>query len=182
MVDTNKPELTIDGQLPVFLPPTAPFDVVLVEPRIAQNVGNIARLCACTGSTLWLVGSLGFVSHDKYLKRAGMDYLDRVNVCHVADWTKVTEARPGWQAFFYSSKGRHSHFNLDYPPNSLLVFGSETHGLPEPFLRAMADKTIRIPMSPQGRSINLASSVAIILYDALKHNAPMACYADQVNP
>ena len=178
MVDINKPELTIDGEVPAFLPATAPFDVVLVEPRIAQNVGNIARLCACTGSTLWLVGSLGFVKHDKYLKRAAMDYLDRVDIQHVADWSGVIEARPQWQPYFFSSKGRQCHFQMTYPPQSLLVFGSETHGLPQDFLKTMANQTVRIPMAPQGRSINLASSVAIILFDALKQNASMACYAD----
>jgi tRNA (cytidine/uridine-2'-O-)-methyltransferase len=163
---------TIDGQLPCFLPAENPFDVVLVEPRIPQNVGNISRLCACTGSRLWLLGSLGFVSDDKYLKRAGMDYLERVTIQRVDDWQTIVDARPGWTPWFFSSKGRHNHFSLVYPPNSLLVFGSETHGLPEPFLNAMANHTVRIPMAPQGRSINLASSVAIILYDALKQNAP----------
>lgn len=149
----------------------SPFDVVLVEPRIPQNVGNIARLCACTGSRLWLVGTLGFVQHDKYLKRAGMDYLDRVTITQVEQWETILEARPDWTPWFFSSKGRQSHFDITYPANSLLVFGSETHGLPTPFLKAVYEQTVKIPMAPQGRSINLASSVAIILYDALKHNA-----------
>jgi tRNA (cytidine/uridine-2'-O-)-methyltransferase len=153
------------------LPDKAPFTVVLVEPRIPQNVGNIARLCVNTGADLWLVGSLGFEQHDKHLHRAGMDYMDKIAMTHVPDWHAVTEAHPGWHPFFLSSKGKQSHFTVQYPCNSLLVFGSESHGLPQRFLDYYHAHTIRIPMTAAGRSLNLASSVAIILYDALKQNA-----------
>lgn len=154
------------------LPEASCFAVVLVEPRIPQNVGNIARLCTNTGTPLWIVGSVGFVAHDKHLQRAGMDYLDKTVIHHVDDWQAVEDQHPGWQAFFFSSFGKQNHFSIRYPEQSLLVFGCETHGLPKAFLRSVADRTVYIPMTAQGRSLNLASSVAIILYDALKQNIP----------
>jgi tRNA (cytidine/uridine-2'-O-)-methyltransferase len=158
-----------------LLPAQAPFTVVLVEPRIPQNVGNIARLCANTGASLWLVGSLGFIDSDKYLKRAGMDYLDKLVIQRTPQWEGVTEAHPNWTPFFLSSKGQRNHFTVSYPANSLLVFGSETHGLPSAFLASVAPQTVCIPMTANGRSLNLASSVAIILYEALRQTAVAAC-------
>jgi tRNA (cytidine/uridine-2'-O-)-methyltransferase len=143
--------------------------VVLVEPRIPQNTGNIARLCVCTGAELYLVGSLGFRLSDRFLNRAGMDYMDAIDLHHLPTFEAVQEAKPGWTPYFLSSKATRSHFEVTYPPDgALLVFGPETHGLPEAWLDRHPETSLRIPMVADGRSLNLANSVAIVLYEALR--------------
>ncbi len=151
-----------------MLPQTSPLAVVLIEPRIPQNTGNIARLCVCAGVELFLVGELGFRLSDKFLERAGMDYLEHLHIQHRPSFTALLEEKPGWTAVYTSSKATRSHTQVTYPPNTLLVFGREDKGLPESFVKANPDTTVRIPMAPQGRSLNLSNSVAIVLYEALR--------------
>lgn len=142
--------------------------VVLVEPRIPQNTGNIARLCACTGAELYLVGSLGFRLNDKYLERAGMDYLDDIPIHHVPDWKDMKAAKPGWTPYFVSTKAKRNYSDIQYPENALLVFGSESHGLPAWLIDENLETSIRIPMRPDSRSLNLSNSVSIVLYEAIR--------------
>lgn len=142
--------------------------VVLVEPRIPQNTGNIARLCACTGADLYLVGSLGFRLNDKYLERAGMDYLDDIPIQHVPDFKDVKAAKPGWTPYFVSTKAKRNYTDIQYPENTLLVFGSESHGLPAWLIEEQPENSVRIPMRPDSRSLNLSNSVAIVLYEAVR--------------
>ncbi len=142
--------------------------IVLVEPRIPQNTGNIARLCACTGADLYLVGSLGFRLNDKYLERAGMDYLDDIPINHVPEFSDVLRERAGWTPYFVSTKATVSYTNIVYPDKTLLVFGSESHGLPAWLIDENRDTSIRIPMRPDSRSLNLSNSVAIVLYETIR--------------
>jgi tRNA (cytidine/uridine-2'-O-)-methyltransferase len=125
MIPHTNPSLT-----PLSLEVDPKITVVLVEPRIPQNTGNIARLCACTGADLYLVGSLGFRLNDKYLERAGMDYLDDIPIHHVPDFKDVLAQKPGATPYFVSTKAKINYTDIVYPENCLLVFGSESHGLP----------------------------------------------------
>jgi tRNA (cytidine/uridine-2'-O-)-methyltransferase len=152
----------------MYLAAQNPFAIVLVEPQIPQNTGNILRLCACTGTTLYLVGALGFQLGDKFLKRAGMDYALNVPFEHFWDFETLQAKLSGWHFVYASTKAHQSHWQVDYPPQTALVFGSETTGLPEPWLEANKNQCIRIPMVADTRSLNLANSVSIVLYEALR--------------
>jgi tRNA (cytidine/uridine-2'-O-)-methyltransferase len=159
----------------LFLKETPEIAVVLVEPRIPQNTGNIARLCACTGADLFLVGSLGFKIGDKYLERAGMDYMDDIPIHHVPDFKDVKAARPGWTPYFLSTKAKRNYTDIVYPKKALLVFGSESHGLPAWVMEDHPETSIRIPMRENTRSLNLANSVAIVLYEAIRQRLGELC-------
>jgi tRNA (cytidine/uridine-2'-O-)-methyltransferase len=139
-----------------------------VEPRIPQNTGNIARLCACTGAELYLIGSLGFRLNDKYLARAGMDYMDDIPIHHLPDFKDLLAEKPGWTPYFLSTKAKKSYLNVQFPGKSLLVFGSESHGLPGWLVDENPETSIRIPMRENTRSLNLANSVSIVLYEAIR--------------
>lgn len=142
--------------------------VVLVEPRIPQNTGNITRLCACTGASLYLVGSLGFRLNAKGVDRAGMDYLDQLTPIHVPDFEAVLAEHPGWTPYFLSTKAQRGLYEIAFQPKSLLVFGSESHGLPEWLIAQHPETSLRIPMREETRSLNLANAVSIVLYEALR--------------
>lgn len=147
----------------------APFHIVLVEPEIPPNTGNIARLCAASGAHLHLIEPLGFVINDKTLKRAGMDYWDQVR------WTQwksldhfMAEHHPT-RFFLATTKTRRSYTVEKYQEGDCFLFGRETRGLPESLLAAHPDRCITIPMAnPAARSLNLATSVGIILYEAIR--------------
>jgi tRNA (cytidine/uridine-2'-O-)-methyltransferase len=146
-----------------------PFQIVLVEPEIPPNTGNIARLCAATGTLLHLVGPLGFSLDDRYLRRAGLDYWDAVELHRWENLTDFTAAHPGGRWWYTSKKASRSHVQADFLPGDLLVFGKETEGLPEALLAANAERTLRIPIfSPAVRSLNLSTAAGIILYEALR--------------
>ena len=142
--------------------------VVLVNPEIPQNTGNIARTCAATGAKLHLIEPLGFELSDKYLKRAGLDYW----------WLMEYEMHPSWEAFcekypqarmhFATTKAPRGYCDVEYGADDFLVFGRETKGLPEELLRERYDECVRIPMRKEARSLNLSNSVAIVLYEALR--------------
>lgn len=155
-----------------LLRPKAQIAIALVEPRIPQNTGNVARLCACTGADLYLVGSLGFQLDDKYLERAGMDYLDQAPITRVTDFPDLLAACPGYTPYFVSTKATTRYTDITYPTRSLLVFGSETHGLPAWLIAEHPQTSIRIPMVENARSLNLANSVSIVLYEALRQQQP----------
>ena len=135
--------------------------VVLVEPEIPGNTGNIARLCAATGASLHLVRPLGFSVDDRYLKRAGLDYW------HVEE---VLAAYPDSPRFLLTTHAHKSYSRVHYGPDSLLIFGKESAGLPESFRLAHTEECVRIPMVSEARSLNLANSVSIVLYEALRQN------------
>lgn len=148
-----------------------PFNIVLVEPEIPPNTGNIARLCAATGSILHLVGRLGFAIDDKHLKRAGLDYWEHV-AAHRWDTLEELQSSASQGRFFYlSTKVTRSYLSAAFQPGDFLVFGRETRGLPEDLLNSNPDTCITIPM-PAGvvRSLNLSTSAGIVLYEALRQS------------
>lgn len=147
---------------------SASIVVVMVEPRIPQNVGNVARLCACVGADFYLVGDLGFDLNDKYLQRAGMDYLDRVAPVHVSDMDEVFEKFPDAVPFYYSTKAEQSIWDVSYPDQVLLVFGREDKGLPDWVMKDHPEQSVTMPMPGVGRSLNVANSVAIGVYEVLR--------------
>lgn len=144
------------------------LNIVLVEPEIPQNTGNIARTCAAVGAHLHLVKPLGFSIEDRYLKRAGLDYWDSVVV---ACYDSIDELREKYsdREFFYSTtKAPRQYTDVSYPENCFIVFGKETAGLPERLLEENREWCIRIPMRDDIRSLNLSNSVAVIVYEALR--------------
>lgn len=147
------------------------FNIVLVEPEIPQNTGNIARTCAATGSDLHLVRPLGFDTSDKMLKRAGLDYWQFVNVYYYDSIEEVMDKFfDGTNFYFLSTKGKKVYSDADFKDGDFLVFGKETRGLNELLLEKYYDKTLRIPMIGETRSLNLSNSVAIVLYEAIRKN------------
>ncbi|MEX2517114.1 MAG: tRNA (cytidine(34)-2'-O)-methyltransferase [Gammaproteobacteria bacterium] len=146
------------------------FHVVLFEPEIAPNTGNIIRLCANTGANLHLIKPLGFRLDDRKLKRAGLDYLARTCMTvHESLENCLAELRPA-QIHAFSTKGRHVYHEARYQPGDVLIFGPETRGLPESLLSEWGDNVVRIPMRAGERSLNLSNSVAIGLYEAWRQN------------
>ena len=142
--------------------------IVLVEPEIPGNTGNIARLCAATGASLHLVRPLGFSVDDRYLKRAGLDYWHIVDIHYYDSVEEVLAAYPDAPRFLLTTHAHRSYTRVEYTKDSLLIFGKESAGLPEAFRMAHEDECIRIPMVPEARSLNLANSVSIVLYEALR--------------
>mgnify|MGYP001675595246 FL=1 len=144
--------------------------IVLIEPEIPGNTGNIARLCAGTGMDLHLVRPLGFSTDDKYLKRAGLDYWHLVKVHYHDCFADVQMQYEEHPFFFCTTKAAHLYSDITYTPDVFLVFGKETAGLPESLLSANEERTIRIPMQVGARSLNLSNAVAVVAYEALRQN------------
>ena len=145
----------------------APFNVVLIEPEIPQNTGNVARTCAATGARLHIVKPMGFNIDDKKLKRAGLDYWHYLDITYYDGLEDFFSKNDG--AFFYfTTKGRKTHSDVSYPDNCYLLFGKETKGLPEKLLIKNPERCVRIPMQGEIRSLNLSNSVAIAVYEALR--------------
>ncbi|ADU50917.1 tRNA/rRNA methyltransferase (SpoU) [Thermaerobacter marianensis DSM 12885] len=146
------------------------FHVVLVAPEIAPNTGNVARTCAVTGARLHLVRPLGFRLSDRLLKRAGMDYWNHVE-WHVHDtWDELLAALPEARFCYLEPDGSQRYTDVTFRPGDALVFGSESRGLPPEFLRQRPGPTLRVPMRPGLRSLNLASTVALVLYEAYRQH------------
>lgn len=143
--------------------------IVLVEPQIPQNTGNISRTCAVTGAVLHLIKPYGFVISDKHLKRAGLDYWDKLELYEYDDLESFFEKNKG-NYYFFTTKGRKVHSDADYPmhENVYLIFGREDKGLPEGLLYDHPDECVRIPMRNNLRSLNLSNSVAIACYEVLR--------------
>ncbi len=145
------------------------FNIVLVEPEIPQNTGNISRTCAATHSVLHLVRPLGFEISDKTLKRAGLDYWQYLDVRYYDSFDELYQKyKDKGNFYFLSTKGKIIHSDAKFKDGDFLVFGKESHGLPEPLLKEHYDTTLRIPMWQDLRSLNLSNSVAITLYEALR--------------
>lgn len=144
------------------------FNIVLFEPEIPQNTGNIARLCACTGASLYLVGKLGFSLSDKYTKRAGLDYWESVDVKKVDTLRQLQEENKDANFYYLTTKSKKSFFDVEFKEGDFLVFGPETRGLPESILNSNKEKTITIPMLEGQRSLNLSNSASIVLYEAIR--------------
>ena len=144
------------------------LNIVLVEPQIPQNTGNISRTCAVTGARLHLVRPFGFEITDKHLKRAGLDYWDQLDVTYYDNLDDFFSKNSGGSFFYFTTKGRHIHSDMTYPDNSYLIFGREDAGLPEELLFKNPDSCLRIPMRPTLRSLNLSNSVAIAAYEVLR--------------
>lgn len=145
------------------------FNVVLVEPEIPPNTGSVARLCLATGSILHLVKPLGFSIEDRYLRRAGMDYWPRVRLHYwesLAQFLEGTASAKG--RYFLTTKATRRYWETRYQPEDFLVFGRETKGLPETLLQAQHAHCFTIPMHPEVRSLNLATAVAIVLFEAVR--------------
>ena len=147
------------------------LNIVLVEPEIPQNTGNIVRTCAATGSKLHLVRPLGFEVSDKYLKRAGLDYWHYVDISYYDSIEEVLEKYyNGNNFYFFSTKSKIIHSDASYKDGDFLVFGKETKGLPESLLEKHYDECVRIPMIGELRSLNLSNSVCVAVYEALRQS------------
>lgn len=144
--------------------------IVLVEPEIPQNTGNISRTCAVTGCALHLVHPLGFTIDDKQLKRAGLDYWHNLDLHEYDSFEAVERAYPKARFFYASTHAHNRYSDVQFSDGDFLVFGKETAGLPKPLLERNAANAIRIPMGENQRSLNLSNSVAIVLYEALRQN------------
>ena len=145
------------------------FNVVLIEPEIPPNTGNVARLCMATQSRLHLVKPLGFSIDDRRLRRAGMDYWHQVDVQY---WKSIAEfeiaTQPPVRRFLLTTKSERRYWDAKFREGDYLVFGRETKGLPEYFLLAHADNCLTIPMAPEARSLNLATAVAVVLFEGVR--------------
>ena len=144
--------------------------IVLVEPEIPQNTGNIARTCAATHTTLHLVHPLGFSIDEKQVRRAGLDYWHLVTIEEHPSFDQLRHEYPDAQFFYASTKAPRAYTEAEYPEDAFLVFGKETRGLPEELLHDNYDRCVRIPMIEGARSLNLGNSVAIVLYEALRQH------------
>lgn len=143
------------------------LNIVMVEPEIPQNTGNVARTCAATGARLHLVGPMGFKIDDKKLKRAGLDYWYLLDITYY-DSLSDFFARNSGPYYYFSTKAPHVYTDIEYPDGCYLLFGKETAGLPEQLLHDNPDTTVRIPMISDARSLNLSNSVAIGVYETLR--------------
>lgn len=143
------------------------LNIVMVEPEIPQNTGNIARTCAATGARLHIIKPMGFTIDDKKLKRAGLDYWSYLDITYYENLDDFFSKNKG-EYFFFTTKGRKAHSDVQYPDNSYLFFGKETRGLPEELLIQHPEACVRIPMCTGIRSLNLSNSVAIAVYEVLR--------------
>ena len=144
------------------------FNIVLVEPEIPENTGNISRTCSVTGARLHLVRPLGFCVDDKHLKRAGLDYWKYLDVSYYDSFEEVEQAHPNARFYLASTHAKRNYAEADYQDEDFLVFGKETAGLGPALLTRRAEDAIRIPMQKNRRSLNLSNSVAIVLFEALR--------------
>lgn len=144
------------------------LNIVLIEPEIPQNTGNIARTCAATGARLHLVGPMGFHITDKQVKRAGLDYWDKLDITFYDSTKEFFEKNKGGQFYYFTTKAEQAHSDIEYPNHCYLVFGKETKGLPEELLKDNHDFCVRMPMRGIIRSLNLSNAVAIGTYEVLR--------------
>ena len=144
------------------------INIVLLEPEIPQNTGNIARTCAATGAALHLIRPMGFAIDDRKLKRAGLDYWDKLDITYYDNLADFYAKNPDAEVYYYSTKAPRAYTEVAYPAPVYLMFGKETKGLPEDLLEANLDRTVRIPMRDHLRSLNLSNSVAVGVYEVLR--------------
>lgn len=146
------------------------LNIVLYEPEIPANTGNIGRTCVATNTRLHLIEPLGFRLDEKSLKRAGMDYWKDLNVQTYIDYNDFLERNPGAKIYMATTKAQKVYTEVEYEPDCYIMFGKESAGIPEEILKANPDTCVRIPMIGETRSLNLSNSVAIVLYEALRQN------------
>ena len=146
----------------------AKLNIVLYEPEIPANTGNIGRTCVATDTRLHLIEPLGFSLSEKALKRAGMDYWSELDVMTYVDYEDFLARNPGAKIYFATTKGRHIYSDARYEDNCYIMFGKESAGIPEEILKEHPDTCVRIPMIGETRSLNLSNSAAIVLYEALR--------------
>ena len=144
------------------------LNVVLIEPEIPQNTGNISRTCAATGARLHLVGPMGFHITDKQVRRAGLDYWDKLDITYYDSTEEFFEKNKDGKFFYFTTKAEQTHSEVSYPNNAYLVFGKETKGLPEELLKENRDSCVRLPMRGIIRSLNLSNAVAVGVYEVLR--------------
>lgn len=142
------------------------INVVLYEPEIPANTGNIARLCVCTGASLYLVGKLGFALTDKYIKRSGMDYWENVDLHKFVSMEEMYEHFPNGRFFYLTTKSDRKYTEIEFKDGDFLVFGPESRGLPKEYV--IKDSAITLPMVEGQRSLNLSNSVAITVYEVIR--------------
>lgn len=146
------------------------MNIVLFEPEIALNTGNIGRTCTATDTKLHLIEPLGFKLNEKAIKRAGMDYWDKLDVTVYCDYQDFLERNPGANIYYATTKAPNVYTDVSYEPDCYIMFGKESGGIPEEILVEHQEKCVRIPMWGDIRSLNLANSVSIVLYEALRQN------------
>ena len=146
------------------------LNIVMVEPEIPQNTGNVARLCACIGAKLFLCGRLGFSMSSKYLKRSGLDYWDKVEIEHLVSFDELVENFPANENnyYFFTKKNKKKYTDIEFKEGDLLVYGPETRGLSNKILEKYKNSLVTIPMREQTRSLNLSNSIAIGAYEAVR--------------
>jgi tRNA (cytidine/uridine-2'-O-)-methyltransferase len=143
-------------------------NIVLLEPEMPANTGNIGRTCVATGSTLHLIEPLGFQINEKAVRRAGLDYWEHLDVRVYDDYEDFLQKNPGAKIFMATTKAKKTYTQVEYGPNDFIMFGKESAGIPEEILVENEETSIRIPMNYEIRSLNLSNSVAIVLYEALR--------------
>lgn len=146
------------------------INIVLYCPEIPQNTGNISRTCAVTGARLHIIKPTGFEISDRTLKRAGLDYWDKLDVTYYENYEDFIGQNADAELYFFSAHGRNSYAEINYPDNAFLVFGRESVGLPRELVDANAERSVRIPMRKTLRCLNLSNSVAIAVYEVLRQN------------
>ena len=146
------------------------INIVLHEPEIPQNTGNIARTCAATGAFLHIIKPMGFTIDDKKLKRAGLDYWDKLDITYYENLADFCARNPDAMPYYFTTKAQHAYTEVAYPQNSYIMFGKESKGLPEDLLFANPERCVRIPMRNMLRSLNLSNSVAIADYEILRQD------------
>ena len=144
------------------------LNIVLLEPEIPQNTGNIARTCAATGASLHLIEPMGFTVTDAKLKRAGLDYWNKLDITYYKNIEDFYERTKGGEYFYFSTKAPRCYTDIDYPSPCYLIFGKESAGIPETILKKNLERCVRIPMRESLRSLNLSNSVAIAVYEVLR--------------
>ena len=149
----------------------AKINIVLHEPEIPQNTGNIARTCAATGAALHLIRPLGFAIDDRKLKRAGLDYWHQLDITYYDGLDDFYAKNPGVEVYYFSTKAPHLYTDIEYPNPVFIMFGKETKGLPEELLHQNPDRCVRLPMREGLRSLNLSNSVAIAVYEILRQGS-----------
>ena len=146
------------------------INIVLYSPEIPQNTGNISRTCAVTGARLHIIKPIGFEISDRTLKRAGLDYWDKLDVTYYENYEDFIGQNPDAELYFFSAHGKNSYADIEYPDNAFLIFGRESVGLPKELVEANIDRSVRIPMRKTLRCLNLSNSVAIAVYEVLRQN------------
>ncbi len=146
------------------------LNIVLYEPEIPSNTGNIGRTCVATGTRLHLIEPLGFRLNEKAIRRAGMDYWEELDVTRYVDWEDFLKRNPNAKMYLATTKGKHVYTEAEFEPDCYIVFGKESAGIPEEILAMHPETCIRIPMLGETRSLNLSNSAAIVLYEALRQN------------